>query len=79
MSFLVASLSFVDNLGFEALDSSIKVLVKTIENITKAVLEWRRLNAVTYNISKTEAVLFLEIILATVKQTTSRSKNKSWR
>ena len=55
---LVISLSFVDDLGFIASGSSVKELVKTLENVAKVVLEWGRLNAVTYDISKTEAVLF---------------------
>ncbi len=76
---LVTSLSFIDDLGFITSGSSVKVLVKTLENVAKAVLEWGRLNAVTYDVSKTEAVLFFKIASATAKQTTSRSKNKSWR
>ena len=55
---LVTSLSFVDDLGFIVSGSLVKEVVKTLENIAKAVLDWGRLNAVTYDISKTEAVLF---------------------
>ena len=55
---LVTSLSFFDDLGFIASSSSVKEVVKTLENVAKAVLEWGRQNAVTYDVSKTEAVLF---------------------
>ncbi len=55
---LFTSLSFVDDLGFIAYGSSVKEEVKLFENVAKAVLEWGRLNAVTYDVSKTEAVLF---------------------
>ncbi len=55
---LVTSLSFVDDLGFIASGSSVKEVIKLLENVAKVVLEWGRLNAVTYDLSKTEAVLF---------------------
>ena len=55
---LVTSLSFVNDLGFIALGSSVKEVVKTLENIAKVVLEWERQNAVTYDVFKTEAILF---------------------
>ena len=57
---LVTSLSFVDDLGFIVSGSLVKEVVKTLENIAKAVLDWGRLNAVTYDISKTEAGFFLK-------------------
>lgn len=44
---LVTSLSFVDDLGFIASGSSVKEVVKLLENVAKAVLEWGGLNAVT--------------------------------
>ncbi len=55
---LVTSLSFVDHLGFIASGSSVKEVVKTLEEIACTVLEWGTLNAVTYDTVKTEAVLF---------------------
>lgn len=55
---LVPSLSFVDDLGFRAFGSSVKEVVELLENVAKTVLKWGRLNAVTYDISKTDAVLF---------------------
>lgn len=36
---LFTSLSFVDNLGFIALGSSVNELVKTLKNVVKAILE----------------------------------------
>ena len=55
---LVTSLSFVDDLGFIASGSSVKEIVKALEKVSKEVIEWGRLNVVTYDTSKTEAVLF---------------------
>lgn len=55
---LVISLFFVDKLGFIALGSSVKEIVKTLENFAKVVLEYGMLNV---NIAKTEAVLFSEL------------------
>ena len=57
-SSLVTSLSFIDDLGFIASGSSVKEMVKTLENVAQTVLEWGTLNAVTYDTSKTDAVLF---------------------
>ena len=55
---LVTSLSLIDDLGFIASGSPVKEIVKALEKVAKEVIEWGRLNAVTYDISKTEAVLF---------------------
>ena len=54
----MTSLSFVDDLGFIASGNSVKEIVKALEKVAKEVIEWGRLNAVTYDMSKTEAVLF---------------------
>lgn len=48
------SLSFMDDLGFLVSGNSVTSLVKTGE----AVLKWGLSNAVTYDIAKTEAMLF---------------------
>ena len=55
---LVTSLFFVEDMGFIASSSSVKEIVKAFEKVAKEVIEWGRLNKVTYDISKTEAVLF---------------------
>ena len=55
---LVTSLSFVDDLGFIALGSSVKEIVKILEKVAKEVIKWGKLNAITYDTSKTEAVFF---------------------
>lgn len=69
-SLLVTSLSFDDDLGFIALGSSVKGLVRTLENVAKAVLEWGKLNAVTnLQYIKNRGGPFFKIALATVKQT----------
>lgn len=57
-SFLVTSFSFINDLGFIILANSVKEIVKTFKKITKEMMEWGRLNAVTYNISKTKAIFF---------------------
>ena len=54
----ITSLSFVDDLGFIASGYSVKEFAKTLGQIAKVVLESGRSNAVTYDIAKTEAVLF---------------------
>ncbi len=54
----VTSLSFVDDLGFIASGSSVKEIVEALEKVAKEVIEWGRQNAVTYDISKMEALLF---------------------
>ena len=55
---LVTSLSFIDDLGFIASGSSVKEVGKALEKVAKTVIEWGVRNAVTYDTSKTEAVLF---------------------
>lgn len=55
---MVKSLSFVDDLYFIASGSSGKELVKTVEKVAKTVLELGKQNAVIYDTSKTEALLF---------------------
>lgn len=54
---LVISISFIDDLGFIASNSSVKKIVRALEKVSKKVIEWGKLNAVTY-MSKTEALLF---------------------
>ena len=54
----VTSLSFIDDLGFIASSSSVKEVVKILEKVAEVVLEWGGRNAVTYDVAKTEAVLF---------------------
>ena len=51
-------LSFIDDLGFIASGSSVKKVVKTLENVAKAVLKWGGQNVVTYDVSTTEAMFF---------------------
>ena len=58
---LVTSLLFVDDLGFLAASSSVKEVAKVLENVAQVVLEWGKLNAVTYDVSKIEAVLFSKL------------------
>lgn len=54
----IMSLSFVDDLGFVASGHSIKGIVKALEKVAQTVVGWGIANAVTYDIAKTEAVLF---------------------
>ena len=69
---LVTSLSFVDDLGFIASESSVKEIVKILEKVAKTVLRWGLLNAVTYDTSKTEAVLFSK----SPRQAVARNKDQ---
>lgn len=55
-SFFVILLFFVDDLGFIALNSLIKKIIKAFEKIAKRVIAWGMLNIEIYNISKIEAV-----------------------
>lgn len=54
----VTCVSFVDDLAFIIADSSISKIANTLEKAGQIVLKWRVDNAVTYNMSKMEAVLF---------------------
>lgn len=58
ISMSVTSVSFVDDLGFIASGKSVKEIGKTLEKVAKTVLQWGTANAVTYDTTKTEAVLF---------------------
>lgn len=55
---LVTFFYFIDDLGFIALGRLVKKIVKVLEKVAQEVIKWGRLNIVTYDISKTEAVLF---------------------
>lgn len=54
----VTSVSFIDDLGFLASGNSIKEVATSLEKTGEAVLRWGLSNAVTYDIGKTEAILF---------------------
>lgn len=56
-SLSITSLCFIDDLGFTAFGSSIKEVVKALENIAQTVLKWEITNTVSYDTTKTEAVL----------------------
>lgn len=58
---LVTSLPFVDNLGFIAAGRLVKKVAKSLENIAQAILGWEKINAVTYDMSKRETVLFSKL------------------
>ena len=54
----ITCLSFVDDLGFLVAGHSVYEIRKTLEKVGKIALNWAASHAVTYDISKTEAVLF---------------------
>lgn len=54
----ITSLLFVDDLGFVASRHSVKELAKILGQITMVVLDFEKSNKVTYDVAKTEAVLF---------------------
>lgn len=52
------SLSFIDDIGFIASGNSVKEVGKAHEKVAETVIEWGAESAVTYDTSKTKAVLF---------------------
>lgn len=54
----ITSLLFVDALGFIASGHSVKELAKILGQVATVVLNSGKYNAVTYDLAKTEAVLF---------------------
>ena len=52
------SLSFVDDLGFITLGTSVEKIAKALEKVGNLIVEWGKRNAVTYDTAKTELVLF---------------------
>lgn len=56
----VTCVSSVDDLGFITADRSISKIAKTTKKAGHIMLEWGANNAVTHDMSKTEAVLFLK-------------------
>lgn len=60
ISLEVTSILFMDNLGFLASNNSIKKVTTSLETTEETVLKWRLSNAITYNIIKTEAILFFK-------------------
>ena len=51
-------LSFMDDLGFLTAGNSVMEIKKIQEKAGKITIDWRAYNAITYNISKTKAMLF---------------------
>lgn len=56
----IISLSFMDDLGFLASGNSIQEVASSLEKTGETVLRWGLSNAVTYDIAKTEVILFLQ-------------------
>lgn len=54
----VKCISFIDDLGFIICGQSNSKVEKLLEKAGRSALEWRAHNLVTYNTSKTEAILF---------------------
>lgn len=54
----IMSLSFVDDLGFIASGTSLQEIAKTLEKVGNLIVEWGRKNAITYDMAKTELILF---------------------
>lgn len=54
----IICVSFVDNLAFLTSDSSINKVATLLEKAGKIALQWGTSNSVTYDMSKTEAILF---------------------
>ena len=56
----VTCLSFMDDLGFLVAGKSMLEIIKSLEKAGKITLDWGTHNAVTYDITKTEAILFFK-------------------
>lgn len=56
----ITCLSFMADLRFLAAGSSMPEIEKALEKAGKITLDWETRNAVTYDISKTEAILFFK-------------------
>lgn len=56
----MTSLLFMDDLRFIALGNSVKKMRKVLEEVAKIILQLDILTKVTYNIIKTDIVLFLK-------------------
>ena len=54
----IVSLSFVDNLGFIASETTVNKIDKALENVNNLMVKWGKRNAMTYDIAKTKLVLF---------------------
>ena len=54
----VTCLSFMDDLSFLTAGNSIWEIKKTLKEVRKIALDWGENNVVTYDIGKTEAILF---------------------
>lgn len=55
---LITSLSFVDDLGFIVSGTSVRNIAQSLEKVAETAIKWGMVNAVTYDTSKTEAMLF---------------------
>lgn len=58
---VITSLFFVNNLGFITACSSVKNFVKIFKRVVQVVINKIKFNAVIYNITKTEIVLFSKL------------------
>jgi hypothetical protein len=54
----IKALSFVDNIGLLASGNSIQEVSKILEMAGKETISWRVANNVSFEVNKTEAVLF---------------------
>ena len=61
----------MDNLGFLASGNLVQEVATTLKKTRKIVIKWKLSNAVTYNITKTKAILFLPIWNKKVTKKTS--------
>ena len=60
-SLMVMSFFFVNDWGFITSGSSVKEIVRALEIVAKEIIEWRKQNAVTYNMTKIEAMFFFKL------------------
>ena len=77
----VTTLSFADNIGIIAVESSIRDTTKTLEAAGLEAIQWGLQNRISFEVDKTEAVLFTKKrkLAKEVKQARIRLENKSIR
>lgn len=54
-------LSFVDDLSFIFSGTLVQEITKALEKIGNPIVEWGRKNAITYNMTKIELVIFSQV------------------
>lgn len=57
---LITSLSFIGDLGFIVLDSTVNDIVNTLNKVAEKVIKGRMIDTVTYDLSKMKIMIYLK-------------------